>query len=143
MKNTVIQNQLYAQVKAEINDQKLNAIVTDTGIEFDPMHIQLSPSMRASFHFFYQRSDIGINDTSDHALVFIEYNDKVYELTAYEISEGYPYDEEWNPNTPNLGLPRDEHGYYKGSWWKKLNAINDLMYKYSHELHENNPSFWS
>jgi hypothetical protein len=122
MKNTTLQNQLYAQVKEEINDQNLIVEVEPYGITFDPMHIQLSPSMRASFHFFYQRSNIGINDTSDHTLVFIEYNDKVYELTAYEISEGYPY---------------------KGSWWKKLNAINDLMFKYSLELHQNNPSPWS
>ena len=142
MKNTTLQNQLYAQVKAEINDQNLVVEVTPYGITFDPMHIQLSPSMRASFHFFYERSNIGINDTSDHALVFIEYNDKVYELTAYEISEGYPYDEEWYP-TPNVNLPRDDDGYYKGSWWKKLNAINDLMFKYSLELHKNNPSPWS
>ena len=68
----------------------------------------------------------------DSAWVFIDYKGEEYDLTEYEISEGYPYQEDYT-ETSNSKLPRHRNGDYHTSWFKKLEANLDYLTKKANE----------
>ena len=101
----------------------------DSGIEFETIEIPLRHDMTARLEVWFERDSDRLIARQDGAWVFIDYKDNTYELTEYEISQGYPYQEDYT-ETSNSNLPRHRDGDYHTSWFKKLEAnINYLMDK--------------
>ena len=111
----------------------------DSGIEFETIEIPLRHDMTARLEVWFERDGDRLIARQDGAWVFIDYKDNTYELTEYEVHMGYPYDEEWNEDTPNLKLPRhrggDKDGCYHSSWFKKLEANLDYLTKKANEAY--------
>lgn len=108
----------------------------DSGIEFETIEIPLRHDMTARLQVWFEVCDGNrLIASQDSAWVFIDYKDNTYELTEYEVSEGYPYDEEYDEDTPNLKLPRHRDGYYHSSWFKKLEANLDYLTSKANEAY--------
>ena len=105
------------------------------GITFDRIEIPLRHDMTATLEVELRLDYDRLYASSESAWVTIEYKDKTYDLTEYEIDMGYPYDEEWNEDTPNTKLPRDKYGDYHNSWFKKLKENTDYLIKKADEIY--------
>ncbi len=105
----------------------------DSGIEFETIEIPLRHDMTARLEVWFEREDNRLIARQDGAWVFIDYKDNTYDLTEYEVHMGYPYDEEWNEDAPNLKLPRHRDGDYHTSWFKKLEENLDYLTEKANE----------
>jgi hypothetical protein len=105
------------------------------GITFDRIEIPLRHDMTATLEVELRLDYDRLYASSESPWVTIEYKDKTYDLTEYEIDMGYPYDEEWNEDTPNTKLPRDKYGDYHNSWFKKLKENTDYLIKKADEIY--------
>ena len=96
------------------------------GITFDRIEIPLRHDMTATL--WVELCDDGdrLYARSESPWVTIEYKDETYDMTEYEISEGYPYQEDYT-ETSNSKLPRHRDGDYHTSWFKKLKANIDYL----------------
>ena len=99
---------------------------TDNGIEFQTIEIELRHDMTARLEVWFERDYDRLIARQDSAWVFIDYKGEEYDLTEYEISEGYPYQEEYT-ETNNSKLPRHRDGDYHASWFKNLEANLDYL----------------
>ena len=100
---------------------------TDNGIEFQTIEIELRHDMTARLQVWFEVCDGDrLIASQDSTWVFIDYNGEEYDLTEYEISEGYPYQEDYT-ETSNSKLPRHRDGDYHASWFKKLEANLDYL----------------
>jgi len=97
------------------------------GITFDRIEIPIRHDMTATLWVELCLDYDRLYARSECPWVTIEYRDETYDMTEYEIDMGYPYDEEWNEDTPNLKLPRHRDGDYHTSWFKKLKANIDYL----------------
>jgi hypothetical protein len=95
--------------------------------------------MTARLEVWFERDYDRLIARQDDAWVFIDYKGEEYGLTEYEVHMGYPYDEEWNEDTPNTKLPRhrggDKDGDYHTSWFKKLEANLDYLTNKANEVY--------
>ena len=105
------------------------------GITFDRIEIPIRHDMTATLEVELRLDYDRLYASSESPWVTIEYKDKTYDLTEYEIDMGYPYDEEWNEDTPNTKLPRDKYGDYHNSWFKKLKENTDYLIKKADEIY--------
>jgi len=109
------------------------------GITFDRIEIPLRHDMTATLWVELCLDYDRLYARSESPWVTIEYKDETYDMTEYEIYMGYPYDEEWNEDTPNLKLPRhrggDKDGDYHTSWFKKLKENTDYLMKKADEIY--------
>ena len=96
------------------------------GIEFETIEIPLRHDMTARLEVWFERDCDRLIARQDSAWVFIDYKGEEYDLTEYEISEGYPYQEDYT-ETSNSKLPRHRDGDYHSSWFKKLEANIDYL----------------
>ena len=107
----------------------------EDGIEFERIEIPLRHDMTATLDVTLCNDGERLYSRSESAWVFIDYKGEEYDLTEYEIDMGYPYDEEWNEDTPNTKLPRDKYGDYHTSWFKKLKENTDYLIKKADEIY--------
>ena len=109
------------------------------GITFDRIEIPLRHDMTATLEVELCLDYDRLYARSESPWVTIEYKDETYDMSEYEIHMGYPYDEEWNEDTPNTKLPRhrggDKDGDYHSSWFKKLEANVDYLMKKADEIY--------
>ena len=105
------------------------------GITFDRIEIPLRHDMTATLEVELRLDYDRLYASSESAWVTIEYKDETYDMTEYEIHMGYPYDEEWNEDTPNTKLPRHKDGDYHSSWFKKLKENTDYLIKKADEIY--------
>ena len=104
------------------------------GIEFETIEIPLRHDMTARLEVWFERDGDRLIARQDSAWVFIDYKGEEYDLTEYEISEGYPYQEDYT-ETSNSNLPRHRDGDYHSSWFKKLEANIDYLIKKADEIY--------
>jgi hypothetical protein len=104
----------------------------EDGIEFETIEIPLRHDMTARLEVWFELDYDRLIARQDSAWVFIDYKGEEYDLTEYEISEGYPYQEEYT-ETSNSKLPRHRDGDYHSSWFKKLEANLDYLTKKANE----------
>lgn len=98
----------------------------EDGIEFETIEIPLRHDMTARLEVWFERDYDRLIARQESAWVFIDYKGEEYDLTEYEISEGYPYQEDYT-ETSNSKLPRHRNGDYHTSWFKKLEANLDYL----------------
>ena len=103
------------------------------GIEFETIEIPLRHDMTARLEVWFERDYDRLIARQDSAWVFIDYKGEEYDLTEYEISEGYPYQEDYT-ETSNSRLPRHRDGDYHSSWFKKLEANLDYLTNKANEV---------
>ena len=106
----------------------------DDGIEFETIEIPLRHDMTARLEVWFELDYDRLIARQDSAWVFIDYKGEEYDLTEYEISEGYPYQEEYT-ETSNSKLPRHRDGDYHSSWFKKLKENTDYLIKKADEIY--------
>ena len=106
----------------------------DSGIEFETIEIPLRHDMTARLEVWFERDGDRLIARQDDAWVFIDYKGEEYDLTEYEISMGYPYQEDYT-ETSNSNLPRHRDGEYHSSWFKKLEANLDYLTKKANEAY--------
>jgi hypothetical protein len=104
------------------------------GIEFETIEIDLRHDMTARLEVWFERDGDRLIARQDSAWVFINYKGEEYDLTEYEISEGYPYQEDYT-ETSNSNLPRHRDGGYHSSWFKKLEENIDYLIKKADEIY--------
>ena len=104
----------------------------DDGIEFETIEIPIRHDMTARLEVWFERDYDRLIARQESAWVFIDYKGEEYDLTEYEISEGYPYQEDYT-ETSNSKLPRHRDGDYHSSWFKKLEANLDYLTKKANE----------
>jgi len=98
----------------------------EDGIEFERIQIDLRHDMTATLDVTLCNDGDRLYSSSESAWAFIDYKGEEYDLTEYEISEGYPYQEDYT-ETSNSKLPRHRDGDYHTSWFKKLEANLDYL----------------
>ncbi len=106
----------------------------EDGIEFETIEIPLRHDMNARLEVWFERDGNRLIARQDSAWVFINYKGEEYDLTEYEISEGYPYQEDYT-ETSNSKLPRHKDGDYHTSWFKKLKENIDYLIKKADEIY--------
>ena len=106
----------------------------EDGIEFETIEIPLRHDMNARLEVWFERDGNHLIARQDSAWVFINYKGEEYDLTEYEISEGYPYQEDYT-ETSNSKLPRHKDGDYHTSWFKKLKENIDYLIKKADEIY--------
>ena len=106
----------------------------EDGIEFETIEIPLRHDMTARLEVWFERDGDRLIARQDDAWVFIDYKGEEYDLTEYEISEGYPYQEDYT-ETSNSNLPRHRDGDYHSSWFKKLEANLDYLTNKANEVY--------
>lgn len=107
----------------------------ENGIEFETIEIPLRHDMTARLEVCFEKDYDRLFARQDSAWVFIDYKGEEYDLTEYEISEGYPYQEDYDEDTPNSKLPRHRDGDYHSSWFKKLEANIDYLTNKANEAY--------
>jgi hypothetical protein len=106
----------------------------EDGIEFERIEIDLRHDMTAKLDVTLCNDGDRLYSSSESAWVFIDYKGEEYDLTEYEISEGYPYQEDYT-ETSNSKLPRHRDGDYHSSWFKKLKENTDYLIKKADEIY--------
>ena len=106
----------------------------EDGIEFERIQIDLRHDMTATLDVTLCNDGDRLYSSSESAWVFIDYKGEEYDLTEYEISEGYPYQEDYT-ETSISKLPRHRDGDYHSSWFKKLEENIDYLIKKADEIY--------